>query len=163
MSAMARERLPVDKLIEPAIDRVAATQGYFHPSDVVRAVLQHGKLADALKDLRQQWGRFDEIVIRYIKTSVSSKLHTLKDTHGVRVYECYPAGEAERRWLRFRALTLNDLRAVIAANRKLERTIHVKGENYQAFYDELKLLTEQKPNAEVNDIYDRAIVHFHHN
>lgn len=160
---MARERLPVDKLIDPAIDRVASTQGYFHPSNVVREVLQHGKLAAALKDARNRWGRFDEIVIRYIKSSVSTRLHTLKDSFGVRVFECYAAGESERRWLRFQALTLNDLRAVMQENRKLERQIHIKGENYQAFYDELVKLAAHKPDARVGEIYDRAIVNFHRN
>jgi len=160
---VAYERLPVDKLIDPAIYAVAYSQGYFHPSDVVREVLKHQKLAAALKDARNRWGRFDEIVIRYIKSAVGSKLHTTKDTNGVRIYECYSAGESERRWLRFQALTLADLRAVMQENRKLERQIHIKGTNYQAFYDELQTLAAQKPNAVVGDIYDKAILKFQHN
>jgi hypothetical protein len=130
---------------------------------VVRQVLKHQKLAAALKDARNRWGRFDEIGIRYIKSAVGSKLPTTKDTNGVRIYECYAAGESERRWLRFQALTFADLRAVMQENRKLERQIHIKGTNYQAFYDELKKLTDERPNAIMGDIYNKAILHFQRN
>ena len=74
-------------------------------------------------------------------------------SYGIRVYECYGAGESERRWQPLRALTANTLRAVMRETRTQERQLKIKSAGYEHFLRELEKLGE---GATVGDVYDRV-------
>ncbi|MFZ0058728.1 MAG: hypothetical protein WAL35_01615 [Acidimicrobiales bacterium] len=146
---------PIDRLIQPAIKKAAKSTSYFRKSEAVRTVLTNPKVVELLTDLRNRHGgwQIDQLVIRCIDAKVAQELQR-RDANGIRVYECYAAGERERRWLPLRAMTRDQLRAVMQATRTQARSLTLKGEGYQIFLDELEKLS---PTAVVNDVYDRVV------
>lgn len=156
-----RERTGIDKLIEPSIAAVnaeinAANRAHFYPSEVIAAVLDHRNLRRVLADIRQRYGevwKFDEIIRRYIQASVGRTLQE-RDSNGIRKYECYGAGERERRWMPLRVMTADTLRAVMRETRTQERHLHVKGEGYEIILEELEKLG---PAATVEQVYDQVV------
>jgi hypothetical protein len=153
---MTLERTPVDRLVQPAVERVAARGGgYFKKSEVVQAITKERRVSSLLTDLRTRHGawKIDQLILRYIDGRVGHILQ-MRDANGIRVYECYAAGEKERRWMPLRAMTANTLRAVMQETRTQARYLTIKGEGYQYFLTELEKLGEE---ATVEDVYDKVI------
>lgn len=153
------ERTAIDRIIEPSLRAVAQRKKgtFFYKSEVVAEVLGHRDLRKNLLDIQNRYGtkwRFDEIIRRYINQRIGVVLQQ-RDSNKVRVYECYGAGESERRWHPLRALTADTLRAVMRETRTQERQLNIKGAGYQYFLEELEKLG---PGATVNDVYDQAVL-----
>lgn len=153
---MTLERTPLDRLIQPAVERVAARGGgYFKKSEVVLSIVKRDKVAALLADLRTRHGawQIDQLILRYINGKVGAEVQR-RDSNGVRIYECYAAGERERRWMPLRAMTANTLRAVMQETRTQARQLELKGEGYEYFLRELEKLSE---SATVDDVYEKVI------
>jgi len=151
------QQTAIDKIIEPALEAVVRKkQGrVFYKSEVQAEILKNSRLGDVLRAIREdydEWG-IDEVVRRYIATKLTQVLQK-RDANGVRVYECYGAGESERRWQPLRALTRDTLRAVMMETRTQERQLNIKSRGYQYFLDELEKLG---PDATVADVYDTVV------
>ncbi len=128
----------------------------FLPREVIAEILNHRNLRRVLADIRNRYGevwKFDEIIRRHIQADVGRVLQE-RDSNGIRKYECYGAGERERRWMPLRVMTADSLRAVMRETRTQERHLHVKGEGYQFFLDELEKLG---PGATVDQVYDDTL------
>jgi hypothetical protein len=153
---MTRQKTQIDNLIQPALqDVLKRSKGsYFRKSEVVAEVARHPKLQSILHELQRRFGgwNIDEIVLRYAEGKVGEMLQQ-KDAHGIRVYECYAAGGPERRWMPFRSMTADTLRAVMQETRTQARQLTLKGNGYELFYDELVKLDA---TATVADVYDRV-------
>ena len=152
---MTQERTPIDKLIEPAVNKVAkTTKGYFLKSEVVNEIRGQRGLGSALAKLKATYSvwKFDQVIVRYIDRRVGEVL-AMKDFNGIRVYECYSTGNRERRWLRLRAMTADMLRAVMQETRVQARQLELKGAGYQFFIQELAKLA---PTATVDEVYDKV-------
>lgn len=156
MARPSRVWTPIDRLIEPSIDTLASNPP-FHKSQVVAEVLRHRDLQQVLIDLESRYHgwHLSEIIRRQIEARVTEQLQK-RDGHGIRIYECYAAGGPERRWVPLRVMTRETLRAVMRETRTQERHLHLKGEGYQFFLDELERLGG---TATVGDIYDRVLPH----
>lgn len=153
---MSKQHTKIDNLMASKLNEIAkvakSLSRYFHKSWIVEAVINDKKFARVLNDLRSQhkpWG-IDQIIRGYIEYSVGQMLQQ-RDAHKVRVYECYGAGEPERRWLPLRAMTVDNLRLVIQQTRALTRRLTLKGEGYQQLLEELEKLG---PNATVDEAYE---------
>jgi hypothetical protein len=144
----------IDRLIDPAIKKVSKSS-YFRKSEVVNQVLSHGELAKALRSVDKSHAGWNlsEIVHRYVYASVGHALQQ-KDSNGIRVYECYAAGESERRWMRLRAMTARELRLVIQETRTRERQMVVKRKAYEVFLDELEKL---EAGTKIGAVYDDVV------
>jgi hypothetical protein len=98
---VAKEKTPIDRIIEPALEKVAARREnrYFYKSEVLAEVLKHRSLKNMLDEMKAKWPdwKFDEVIRRYITDRVGQALQK-RDANKIRVYECYGAGESERRW-----------------------------------------------------------------
>ena len=154
---MTKQRIYIDDLIEPALASVVRRTprgSYFRKTEVVAEVIRHKELGGVLKALRDGWSGWgiDEVVRRYIDGKVGSVLQQ-RDSFGIRVYECFAAGEPERRWQPFKAMTANSLRLVMQQTRTQARQLTVKGEGYELFLRELEKLPA---TATVADVYDRV-------
>jgi len=149
------ERTPIDKLIEPAVQKVAkTTKGYFLKSEVVNEIRAQRGLGSALAKIRAtytEW-KFDQVILRYVDRRVGEVL-AMKDTNGIRVYECYGAGNRERRWLPLRAMTADMLRAVMQETRVQARQLEIKGAGYEFFIDALAKLPS---TATVGEVYEKV-------
>ena len=153
---MTLERTPLDRLVQPAVERVAARGGgYFTKSEVIVSITKQRRVAALLADLRIRHGawKVDALILRYILGKVGTELQR-RDSNGVRIYECYAAGQRERRWMPLRAMTAKALRAVMQETRTQARQLELKGEGYEYFLRELEKLDEA---ATVGDIYDQVI------
>lgn len=152
-----REKTKIDKLIEPAIQKVAkrTADTYFWKSSVVNEVLKNRQLAGIVTDLRTRYGawKLDQLMMRYIDSHVGHVLQQ-RDANGIRVYECYAVGKPERRWQPLRAMTANGLRSVMQQTRVQARQLTLKGEGYHIFLEELEKLGQ--PDARVDEIYEKA-------
>jgi len=151
---MTLQRTPLDRLIQPAVEHVAKQGGgYFKKSEVVAHLLRKNKFSALLADLRNRHGawQIDELILRYVVARIGSELQR-RDSLGIRVYECYAAGERERRWMPLQAMTANTLRAVMQETRTQARQLVIKGEGYQLFLTELEKLGE---DAIVGDVYEK--------
>jgi hypothetical protein len=151
------EQTAIDKIIEPSLEAVIRRKKgpVFYKSEVQAQILKHSKLGEVLTTIRDDYGEWgiDEVVRRYINVKLGQVLQK-RDANGVRVYECYGAGESERRWQPLRALTRETLRAVMMETRTQERQLNIKGRGYQYFLDELEKLGE---DATVDDVYDKVV------
>jgi hypothetical protein len=107
---------------------------FFYKSEVRSIMLRHKKLAEALRVIGDQYAEWG--------------------IEGVRVYECYGAGESERRWQPLRGMTRDTLLAVMRETRVQERQLNLKGRGYQEFIDALEKLG---PDATVADVYDEVV------
>ena len=126
-----REVTGIDKLIDPAIKKVARGTSYFRKSAVKNEVLATSSLKTALRSLdnnHPEW-QFGEVIHRYVEAAVGHALQQ-KDANGIRVYECYAAHESERRWMKLRSMTAAQLRLVIAETHTRERQMVVKRKGY---------------------------------
>ena len=153
---MTLERTPLDRLVEPAVRRVAARGGgYFKKKKVVNALTREKRVTALLADLRTRHGawKIDQLILRYIDGKVGGELQR-RDSNGIRIYECYAAGERERRWMPLLAMTANTLRALMQETRTQARQLQLKGEGYEYFMKELEKLDE---TATVGDVYDQVI------
>ena len=154
---MARKKTYIDSQIEPAIEKIVKESGasYFTKKDVVDQIKKVRKVASLLNDLQKRHSGVgaDEIVVRYIETAVGQALQK-KDANGLRVYECYSAGERQRRWMRLRAMTADQLRVAMQAANRGARELQVKAEGYQLILDELE---KGPPGATVDDVYDEVV------
>ena len=154
---MARRKTYIDSQIEPAIAKVVKESGasYFTKKDVVDRIKKVRKVTHLLNDLQKRHSGVgaDEIVIRYIETAVGQALQK-KDENGLRVYECYSAGERQRRWMPLRAMTADQLRAAMQAADRGARELQVKAEGYQLILAELE---KRPPGATVDNVYDEVL------
>ena len=154
---MARRKTYLDSQIEPAIEKVVRKSGasYFTKKDVVDQIKKVRKVSSLLDDLQRRHAGVgaDEIVLRYIETAVGQALQK-KDANGLRVYECYSAGERQRRWMRLRAMTAEQLRVAMQAADRGAREFQLKAEGYQLILNELE---KGPPGATVDDVYDEVV------
>lgn len=153
---MTLERTPIDKLIEPAIQKVAqTTKGHFVKAEVLNELRAQRGLGSALAKIRATYAnwKFDQVILRYIDMRVGQVLQ-MRDSNGVRVYECYSTGHRERRWNLLRAMTLKDLRGVMNDTRTQARKLELKGAGYEYFAE---LLDALPPTATVDEVYDEAL------
>jgi len=152
---MAQERTPLDRLIDPAVERVGKSRSYFKKSEVIAEVRKNRALNRMLTEMRNKYRawKFDQIIVRYMEGAIGSVLQR-RDANGIRIYECYSVGSRERRWQPLRAMTLTTLRAVMAEARTQARQLELKGEGYEYFEKELEKLG---PNARVEQVYDQAV------
>lgn len=154
---MARKKTYIDSQIEPAIEKVVKKSGasYFTRKDVVDQIKKVRRVSSLLDDLQRRHAGVgaDEIVLRYIDDAVGRALQK-KDANGLRVYECYSAGERQRRWMRFRAMTADQLRVAMQAANRGARELQLKAEGYQLILDELE---KGPPGATVDDVYDEVV------
>lgn len=154
---MVRKKTYIDSQIEPALEKVVKKSGasYFTKKDVVDQIKKVRKVSSLLDDLQRRHAGVgaDEIVLRYIDTAVGQALQK-KDPNGLRVYECYSAGERQRRWMRLRAMTAEQLRVAMQAADRGARELQVKAEGYQLILAELE---KGPPGVTVDDVYDEVI------
>ena len=153
---MARKKTYLDQQVAPAIEKVVKKSGgsYFTKKDVVDQIRRVKRVASLLSDLRRRHAGMDadEIVLRYIESAVGSALQK-RDSNGLRVYECYSAGEPQRRWMPLRAMTADQLRVAMQEARTGARQLHLKAEGYQLILEEL----EKYPGSTVDDVYDDVV------
>lgn len=152
-----QQRTKIDNLIEPALLKVAKRASpYFGKSAIINEVTNNKALAAILADLRDRYGawKIDQLILRYIDSHVGHALQQ-RDANGIRVYECYGAGESERRWQPLRALTADKLRLVMRQTRREAAQLERKGEGYHIILEELERL--RRPDATVDDVYERAL------
>lgn len=136
---------PFDKQIQTAIEKIARDSPYFAKSGIVkhvRSMRSLGKISPAEQD---------QIILRYLESRIGAQLQA-RDQYGIRIYENYPTGTGERRWMRLRAMTLAQLQSVAQATRTQERDLHIKGEGYELFVQEMKRVGAKR----VEDVYDRV-------
>lgn len=153
---MARKKTYLDNQIEPALEKVVKrSASYFTKKDVVDQIKRVRKVSSLLDDLQRRHAGVgaDEIVLRYIDTAVGQALQK-KDANGLRVYECYSAGERQRRWMPLRAMTADQLRVAMQAANRGARELQVKAEGYQLILDELE---KGPPGATVDNVYDEVL------
>ena len=153
---MARKKTYLDNQIEPALEKVVKrSASYFTKKDVVDQIKRVRKVASLLDDLQRRHAGVgaDEIVLRYIDTAVGQALQK-KDANGLRVYECYSAGERQRRWMLLRAMTADQLRVAMQAADRGARELRVKAEGYQLILAELE---KRPPGATVDNVYDEVL------
>ena len=146
----------IEQQIEPAIQKVVARSNgsYFTKREVVSEVLSVGKLRDLMKRLRQYSALgVDEFIKKHLENAVGQALQK-RDSNGLRIYECYSAGRRQRRWMPLRAMTANDLRAVMQATRVESRALANKAEGYEMMITELEKLSAA---ATVNSVYDAVV------
>ena len=153
---MARKKTYLDNQIEPALEKVVKrSASYFTKKDVVDQIKRVRKVSSLLDDLQRRHAGVgaDEIVLRYIDTAVGQALQK-KDANGLRVYECYSAGERQRRWMLLRAMTADQLRVAMQAADRGARELRVKAEGYQLILAELE---KRPPGATVDNVYDEVL------
>lgn len=154
---MARKKTYLDSQIEPAIEKVVKEVGasYFTKKDVMDQIKKVRRVSSLLNDLQKRHSGVgaDEIVVRYIENAVGQALQK-KDANGLRVYECYSAGERQRRWMPLRAMTADQLRVAMQAADRGARELQVKAEGYQLILAELE---KRPPGAIVDNVYDEVL------
>jgi hypothetical protein len=145
----------IDRIIEPALEKVIKNHpgGYFYKSEIAAEVLKHRTLAQVIANLaavfEARW-QLDEVLKAHVNARISEALR-VRDSNKLRIYECYGAGESERRWLPLRALTAANLRVILRETKTQERQLNIKSAGYEHFLRELEKLG---PAATVNDVYD---------
>ena len=95
----------------------------------------------------------DKFIKKHLENAVGQALQK-RDANGLRICECYSAGTRHRRWMPLRAMTANDLRAVMQATRVESRALANKAEGYQMMITELENLSAA---ATVNSVYDAVV------
>lgn len=154
---MPRQKTYIDQQVVPAIEAVVSESkgSYFTKSDVVERIRKVRRVERLLDDLQKRHAGVgaDTVVIRYIESAVGRALQK-KDSNGLRVYECYSAGERQRRWMPLRAMTAPQLRIAMQEAARGARELRLKAEGYQLLLDEL----ESGPaSATVDDVYDTVV------
>jgi len=146
----------IDRIVEAALAKVVARRpGFFYKSEIAAEVLKHTALNQAVTNISTlfdaRW-RFDEVIKAHINNQIAEALR-VRDSNKIRIYECYGAGESERRWLPLRGLTASNLRVIMRETKTQERQLKIKSAGYEHFLRELEKLG---PKATVNDVYDRV-------
>ena len=121
---MARNIRHIQQVVSAAIEAHGGT--WFHKREIVNEVSQDLQIASVLTRLNRMkpsW-QLDEIFRKEIEGYITDYLQqtqTIAQTAAGpltwRVYECYAAGERQRRWQRLDGMTADDLRVCIAARR----------------------------------------------
>jgi hypothetical protein len=147
----------IKKLIEQAVEEVVQKQpGGFEKGDVMRELRKNAKLDAALRDINVKYNgdwQLGDMLLRQLNLMIGTALGA-RDDNGIRIYECYAVpGQRQRRWLPLRAMTRSMLRNVMRETRVQERQLHVKGEAYVFFMQELKKLGKR---ATVDQVYEIA-------
>jgi len=150
---MAKKQMSpqLDKLIRAALKEVEAKRPFWHKSDVTRVVYQNDALRNKLKTLDGMGNgyNFGGLVRSQILNMVGAVMQE-RDAYGIRRYECYGAGENERRWQPLQAMTKAQLLAVTRETRTQARTLQIKGAGYELFIEALEKLPD---TATVKDVY----------
>jgi len=149
---MAKTSPHLDRLIRSALRDVESSQGYWHKSDIARRVYTNDALKKKLSQLDGMGNgyNFGGLVRHQIDAMIGGVMQD-RDAYRIRRYECYSAGERERRWQPLQAMTTDVLRAVTRETRTQERVLKIKGSGYEMF---LEALEELGPEATVSDVYD---------
>ncbi len=155
---MTQELIPIDKVIEACVHRVAlkrAAGRSFRKSEVVVEVGKHRDIRRILADVRARYTEWkvEYIILRYITHRIDRVLQA-RDANGIRVFECYASGQRERNWLPLRAMDKNALRASMTEARTLSRQLEIKAGGYAFFLDELEKLPD---TARVDEVYDKVL------
>ncbi len=99
--------------VQRAIRNTANQQpSFFTGEDVLRTVLKVQKIKHSIDVLYKNHAWLYSIALRALRGVISEELR-VKDAKGTRVYEHYQVG-ADHRWRRLRAMTLPQLRTVVA-------------------------------------------------
>lgn len=149
---MAKKMSPhLDKLIREALKEIESKRGYWHKGDITRLVYANDALKKKLSALDGMGNgyNFGGLVRSQIEAMVGGVMQE-RDSYGIRRYECYAAGERERRWQPLQAMTKDVLLAVARETRTQERVLHIKGAGYNLFIEALEKLG---PSATVKDVY----------
>lgn len=143
----------LDKLIRQALGDIERQRPYWHKSDISRRVYANDALKKKLKQLDGMGNgyNFGGLVRSQIENMVGAVMQE-KDAYGIRRYECYAAGEKERRWQPLQAMTLATLRVVAREAHTQARSFHVKGSGYELLIDALEQLG-QGEDAQVSAVY----------
>lgn len=155
---MKRQQTLVDDLIARAIERLAE-HGSFYKSDVVSEVSKtqtfcgiQRVLKDA--DLKAPRAGIGIVYLRGFDDMVTRALQA-RDENGIRLYECEASGTDQRRWMRLRAMGLEELKQVIRPTRELQRTIRVKVDAYSIYLQAMEAIG--RTDVTVDDVYERCL------
>jgi len=146
-------------MIQKSVEKIGKRLDYFKKKDVITDILNHSDLGIILSEINHRYREWDidQIIIKYIERKTAKVLQK-KDEHGIRLYECYAIAGMERRWMRTRAMTVGNLRAVISDTRTFRRRLEIKEIGYDIFLRELEKLDK---NATVDQVYNQTIDEIH--
>jgi hypothetical protein len=153
---MAKKKMSphLDKLIRGGLKQVEAQRAHWHKSDITKLVYQNEGLKKRLHQLDGMGNgyNFGGLVRTQIEGMVGAVMQE-RDAYGIRRYECYAAGERERRWQPLRGMTKDILLAVTRETRTQERVLQIKGAGYEMF---IQALEQLGPEATVEDVYNEV-------
>jgi hypothetical protein len=141
----------LDRLIREALKEIESKRPYWHKGEIANAVYSNAALKKKLAALDAMGNgyNFGGLVRSQIENMVGAVMQE-RDSYGIRRYECYAAGERERRWQPLQAMTRDVLLAVTRETRTQERVLHIKGAGYNMF---LEALDKLGADATVADVY----------
>lgn len=151
---MARLRTLIDKIIDPAVEKVAARK-HFTKSVVMREVLEHNGLRNTMAEIRARYGewKFDQVILKYTHDQIGRRLQ-VRDAFNLRVYGCYSVGTRERRWQRFATMNVTQLELMQKSLRTQAERLLFKAEGIQFFIDALREIGRY---AKVEEVYEKVI------
>jgi hypothetical protein len=150
---MARHLHQLDLVIKSALQDLVTTRSSWHKSEVIAKVINSRNLGPIMRSLHRRHGtlELDILVLQGVTMRVDTILHA-RDRFGLRKFECYLAeGDPQRLWFPLRYATQERLLVLMQSSRRQARSLRIKIEAYQLFYDALEL----KPaGTTLDDIYD---------
>ena len=150
---MTQERGPIENLIDEAIKIVAKdTEAFFVKSEILVHVRNHPRMDRVLTSSDKEWPGMEAYTVRGLTRDIGRALQ-VKDSNGVRIYECYATGSGERRWLPLRAMTLAVFDVVIAQTSTQKIQMGRKLSTYQTIRDQLAKL---EAGATIEQVYDKV-------
>jgi hypothetical protein len=151
---MAKKKMSpqLDRLIRESLKKVEGERSYWHKGDITKCVYANEALKKKLTALDGMGNgyNFGGLVRSQVEAMIGSVMQE-RDAYGIRRYECYGAGERERRWQPLQAMTRDILLAVTRETRTQARVLTIKGSGYEMFIEELKKLGD---DATVADVYE---------
>lgn len=151
---MAKKKMSphLDKLIRAALKEIEGKRPYWHKGEIAHVVYANPALKKKMAQLDAMGNgyNFGGLVRSQIEAMIGAVMQE-RDAYGIRRYECYSAGERERRWQPLQAMTRDVLLSVTRETRTQERVLHIKGTGYEMFIDALDKLG--RADATVKDVY----------
>ena len=142
--------LIIDMII---LDVSKKSDAYFFKNEVLMLAMNNKAIAQAREMLRKIKPDFEAFFVKSMNTYIGKALQA-RDSQGLRVYECYAAGDPERRWMRFTSMNAEHIRSVLSATKRQGEEIMTKAEVLEVF---LVALEAVGSNATVIEVYGAVV------
>lgn len=152
---MTYERPVIYQMIEPTIQHLAETRGYFRKVEVVNEILNMRNVGREFAKMPTGFG-FPVCVIHDLEAEVGRQLQR-KDSRGLRRYECYTDGTGYR-WLRTGVMNASQLRTVAQGRRTQSRRMDKIAEAYEQMALKLDVMGDAATVDDLSDDEVRAIL-----